>query len=334
MQNRQSAIAIQKYIRAYLVRQQLTVETLATGIVHIQIRGGADFLANIGIFELDTTRGNKQLDILSIAAKYFEGQVVGGHDFFNPVTAGGIGDKVSAEFIEFFGQHQTTVYINAGYFNNNGPTMDSFYQGYPPYAPVGPTVTNRSNHYVPLPAEYVDDFATLVFRNGTYVSLAPVLSWPGQAVFDNQKITQTPYQYATLRTAGPDAICPPGALYHADEPNPRAGIAIPDAHHPINQNRFRIAVATTTDRGPACNGFTLLEWQKVMERLSKLNNPPGQSMNLDGGSSVNMGVVIKEEKKFEVAQNKTGRYASTFLLFTNESNKDNNKESNFIKAKL
>lgn len=323
MTNDSSARMIQKMARGYLSRKEIKIKTIYQGVIHIQIRGNAASLERFGIFGIDPERGSRAVDILSIRPDLFYGRVIGGDKLFNVVKVAPFKvvtelDFTSTELLEMFGPH-TTVYINGGFFNST-----CYYKDYPEYATIGSTKTstNMAKDIIPIPEEYKNDYACLVFNDGSYVSSAPLFSSSGKVAYDANTFKAPQYQFKTLNQRG-FKPCPPGALFHAGDPNPRAGISLPGkestgekSHLMTTQNRTRIAVATATSRGSNSNGFTMFEWGNTMTRLSRLNRTESSALNLDGGASVVMGVINEGKKIFEVSQNSGGRDASTLIVFS------------------
>lgn len=316
-----SARIIQKIMRGYLVRKEIQIKSVTPGVIHIHIKGHAATLEKIGIYGINSNRGVREINVLSIAPDLFNGRVVGGDRLFNVVKAAPKdADSISSELVSVFGL-QKTVYINAGYFN-----ASCYYPSYPNHAAIGctKTPTNKQSDVVPIPQEYKKDYIRLSFADGSCVSLAPVFTSQGKIYFDDENAYKSQYQAETLLKKR-YTQCPPGALYHANIPNPRAGIILPgtiqsDMNTRPNaaQDRIRLAIATSTSRGPYSNGFTLFEWRNTLIRFNQLNVNEGSSINLDGGSSVVMGVIDEGKKVLELSQEKDGRYCSTFLAFSTQ----------------
>jgi hypothetical protein len=309
-----SAIKIQSFIRGWHLRLKLSVNSIDKDIIHIKIKGDASFFERLSITGIDASRGERQLDILSISALFFQGRVVGGEKLINIVSAS---DKDRETLLG----PEKSVYINGGFYNSL-----CFYTDYQEHSTVGltKTATHKPEDTIPIPKGYEDVYGILQFSDGSMLSSAPVLTKGSQIKFDIQLLSTLPYQFKTLLSENPPKRCPPGALFHASDPNPRAGITFSDpskieGHSALledpHTNRVRLTTGLATTRGPKSDGFTMHEWLNTLSRISRMNKARGNALNLDGGKSVVMGVSEKGKKIFEIAQDKSGRESSTFLAF-------------------
>lgn len=296
-----SATKIQALFRAHLARKRLKIESIEPGIIHVRINGNETFFKRMNI-DIEAGRGSRTVHWLSLSNLMFNGQLVGGDELLNPVRA------PESKLDEKFGGG-LTVFINGGFYNAR-----QFYPNHPEHAPVGPV--KRGSEYqgdvVPVPSDYVQHYGVLTINGADMVS-APVLSHHGEGQFDPDLLALPAYQYATISTKGGVPV-PPGALFHAGDPNPRAAIAIP--HETMPNGRVRLVANISERRGPESDGFKIDEWQALALYLCHLDNKalPGSAINLDGGASVNI-TVRGAGSPFRIAQDPKGRDSSIFLAF-------------------
>lgn len=309
MKKEDAALTIQKHYRGYLSRKNISVQQVRDGVIHTRIRGDVNLFAILDV-QIDEGRGSRFVDILSINSKVYNSKVVGGNDFLNPISCSN-NDRVKA-----FGREKHNIFINGGFFNSSGS-----YGGYSKPTPIGPTRTEQSSSFIPTPERYKDCFGKLIFDDGSFISSAPILSVSGSMVFDGNKLHEDRFNYHAVRQG--ELQLKPGDLYHSSDPNPRAGISLPEKismvidRNQARQNRIRLVAVLASGRGEKSNGFTMPEFSSLMSRLDRMNICPGESYNLDGGGSVVMGITdCKGHIVFRVAQeNENGRDSSTMIVY-------------------
>lgn len=301
------ATKIQSLFRGYHTRKYLKVGQIQPGIIHVRITGDAHFYNHLNIRGIEGGRGLRTVHWLSFSKLKFNGAVVGGDELLNPISAS------DAKRREKFGPG-LKIYINAGFFNAR-----MFYEAYPEHATVGPA--NKSGKQqidiVPIPGDYSFLYGALTIGD-SYMVAAPVLVLNGEEQFDTKLLSLPAYQYKTItkgQAAGGIPV-PPGALFHAGDPNPRAAIMIPHQDDP--HGRIRLVVNITATRGPESDGFKMDEWMYLASRLCQLDDKTkkGSALNLDGGASVVLTVEDDEQLYHRTVQDPSGRDSSTFLRFT------------------
>ena len=77
-----SAMRIQKWFRGACVRRNISVGSVADGVVHTRLQGTAEVFSHFGIDNIDTYYGSKRIDILALPASTHEGYVVGGDNAY------------------------------------------------------------------------------------------------------------------------------------------------------------------------------------------------------------------------------------------------------------
>lgn len=306
----ESLIRIQAYIRAANARREILVESLGEGIVHIRVRGNAEVFSRIGI-ELENRGTNpRMVDILSIDPKAFTSKAVGGDKLFNPVAS------TPEDRASLFGNAEKNVFINGGFFN-----ASTSFPEFPEFTPIGPTKTAKNDEElktIPVPEKYEENYTKITFEDGSYISTAPKLSERGTPQFGISEQSQEKFRYEQVREG---IVKPkPGDLFHASDPNPRAGISFPGSSAEMEESagQIRLVTALSTGRGPDSEGFTMQEFSSTMARLDRMNPVPGDSFNLDGGGSVALGITDNQGNMlFQSAQNAPeGRASSTMLVFS------------------
>jgi|GEM_PF-7121892 len=326
-QQNQAAHQIQAFLKGVVARKQISVHRVAPGVLHIHLHGDENLFGRISI-PIYPKKRKRTVDIFSIDSNQYKGSAIGGAQFFHPVSAS------DEERQAFLGKGQQNVFINGGFFNDgNG------YSDFAAPVPIGPTCTSHTQDFIPIPENYQDQFSSVAFEDGSYISVAPVLTQSGISRFPSELENLKRFNYKTVRKK--EVEPKPGDLFHASEPNPRAGIVTPRQHkvpaasptEPIislaNRDRIRLVVArTTTKRGPRNNGFTMSEWANVLTRLSKMNSQPGETFNLDGGRSVAMGITDHQGKIIRlISQVPEGHGVSTLLTFQHTEKAKNSHSS-------
>jgi len=316
---------LQSHVRGQQARSHVSVSSVGdSGIVHVQIKGDAGTFEKVGIDNMNTSNGPKELHYLSVPSQGFQPHAVGGDKpYFDKDMQGGVPDEYSQQSLVSNSAPGSSshAFINGGYFNVAGRANKNL----PEHAPIGETATPSGNgesdtpggkkiEHIPHPAEYEDDYRTITFKDGSKLTTAPILSdHGGRAAFPQEKLLDPKYRYQ-----GRDKD-KPGVLKHAQHPNPRSGVSFPGAIS--SENAYRLAAGFTPpgqQRGSASSGFTMPEWSTAMARMDRLNQNPGGSLNLDGGGSAALGVVNSEgEKLFDKRQNNE-QAASTLLSLSSD----------------
>ncbi len=308
-------------------REQVSVRRVAPGVIHIQLCGDESLFARLGV-SVQAGRGKRRVDILSIDTNQYEGHATGGMEIFNPVATN---DEHRQTIL---GTSEYNVFINGGFFNANTRHI-----GFPDYMPIAPTHTPQTQNFVPAPENYQDQFGSIGFKDGSHISVAPILVQSGISKFPNELEKEDRFNFETIR--GKNIEVKPGELLHASDPNPRAGIVTPKQREDFanssteatpsssKQDRVRLAIAKATSRGKNSDGFTMSKWANTLSHLSKMNKNPGTGFNLDGGASAVMGITDNYGKiTHKISQEATGRDVSTMLTFQRiAANDEKNQKS-------
>ncbi|MGV3345139.1 hypothetical protein ACGVWS_05095 [Enterobacteriaceae bacterium LUAb1] len=306
-----SATIIQKHYRGYLTRKKIHIRHIADGVIHIRIQGDEPLFALIDI-EIDAKRGARSLDVLSVNPAKYQSRACGGDKFLNPIAI------TDAKRRKILGSTSQNIFINGAFFNSSGD-----YEGFEKFIPVGQTNTTQCHNFIPAPHNYADCFGQITFDDTSYISAAPLLSRQGVNQFPTKRLAEPRFSFETVRSGLHQLR--PGDLYHAGDPNPRAGISMPDKNFitiPTNiprnrQDRIRLVAVLASKRGADSDGFTMSEFASAMARFDRMNIHLGQAWNLDGGGSVIMGTTDSQGKiTFIVAQEKEkGRDSSTMIVY-------------------
>jgi insecticidal toxin complex protein TccC len=285
-----AAMKIQAMVRGTQAREHVSVRTVADGVIHTRLRGDSATFARVGIESLNTDNGPKMLDVLALRSDKFQGHVVGGDRLYVNVLIDK--DKRQHSYGSVLGRKLPKqllhVYINGGYFNVQR-WADKHKS---PHVPIGDTVSigGKPMDSIPVPQHYRNRYTSISFEDKSMVTCGPVLSEKGLTTFNDKDLLNPDYQFQ-------NKIIKPGELNHAQHPNPRSAMSIPDTVSP--QDSYRLAVATTPDqkRGSEGTGFTMPEWSRVAARFDRMNQSPGLSINLDGGASSTMGMIGQNSER-------------------------------------
>jgi insecticidal toxin complex protein TccC len=272
-----------------------------TGIVHVQIKGDANTFQSVGIDNMNTGNGPKELHYLSVPSERFQGHVLGGNKTYWDKDLPGtyVPNDYAQQLLvsRSVPEAKSHAFINGSFFN----VANRANKHLPVYTPIGDTATPGGEEVtsIPPPSGFHDDYIATTFNDGSKITTAPILSDRGVPTFPHEKLNSPKYQYQ-----GSDRD-KPGVLKHAAHPNPRSGVSLPGAISSGNAYRLAAGFTPSTEQfGSQSSGFTMPEWSTTMARLDRLNQTPGGSLNLDGGSSTALGVVNSNgEKLFDKRQN-------------------------------
>ncbi len=103
---------------------------------------------------------------------------------------------------------------------------------------------------------------------------APILISKGEVVFLKSRLEEERFQWQEIEAkAGLEpGACPPGSLYHADQPNPRSAIGI--------DSEGKVYFVTVLGREENREGLTLPSMALLMKKIGCV-----EALNLDGGYS-------------------------------------------------
>jgi hypothetical protein len=313
-----------------LARSKVSVTPVGnSGITHVKIKGDSDVFDSVGIKNMNTANGPKELHYLSVPANNFQGRVIGGGDRYYDAETKEQRDKLLGPTEH---SQQSLVastspspestshaFINGSYFNMGkaDPTK-------PEHTPIGETATGEGKRTsLPVPRKYLNDYGTLSIGSSKVTS-GPVLSKNGKEKFPEEKLENPKYKYDNKKIR-------PGALEHAEHPNPRSGISVPGksangrassnnaSKDDGKQDASRLAVGLSGEqRGAESTGFTMPEWSRAMTRLDQMNKNPGSSLNLDGGNSSALGVVDSQGNKLLDVRKDKDQGVSTLIAFSDK----------------
>jgi hypothetical protein len=300
----------------------ISIETLAGDICHIKINTQrAAYLSAIGIHNISEVARDgdvvgRTIDVLTMPAKKYFASLRGGDGLYGPRT------KEFDDLIKSDGRAKDGsiyVYTEGGFFNSD-------YRGdrnISAYAPIGLNkVGAQPIESGAISVEYEQDYLSIdMNRPGNVANTltsAPFLYYQGKK-FTPDKLDDEAYQYVRKKGG-------PGKLLHANNRNPRGFKILPegDAKN-FHQDDEVMSVLTLSDalRGHANNGTRLDDLSNIAAAFAKSNPTPSVAINLDGGDSVQMGVV--EIKNGEVnyirhiGQSEDVRRNSTFIFLRRNS---------------
>lgn len=253
----------------------VNVNTVAPGIISVNITGGNELFARMGIPLTRHVEGDRKLSYLSIDSSY-RTKISGGEAPVylksNPQGAIGADKKLN--------KSSTTAYINGGFYN----MLQKADAASPTYASIGKNlIDSKEKASVSIPLVHRSDYAKVGMDDGSMIFSGPVLSREGVQTFTSQDLKKGRFQF----NSSTDSV---GAFGHADQPNPRSGISFPKAGKA--SARTRVAVGLADSRSLNSPGYVMDEWAGVMARLDRMNvGAPGWAVNLDGGGSSALGVM-------------------------------------------
>lgn len=279
-----AATVVQSWFRGEMVRRLIRVRTVAPGAVHVSLHGDRAFLKRIGIRDVGQNGVPRLIDYVALdSGAYRSGVAIPDLDATtNVATLSGakLAERIGAKARAF-------AYINGTFFNASQRASACHASN----APIGEVrIPGMAIDCVPISKDYQRDFESRRFDDSSSLTCGPVLSREGRAVFDEKTAKQARFHHL----GRPDV---PGMLRHANDPHARAALSMPLSGDSPSGNRVRLMVACSGLRGREMDGFTLVEWGRVTARLDRLNPMPSCSLNLDGGRSVNLGVVDRQGRK-------------------------------------
>lgn len=318
LREQQAATSIQNAVRGYQSRQFLKVTQPAPGITHVRIKGNATALEQVGIGPVNTTHGPKEIQYLRLDGNRFNAHVIGGNRIFADVDMGDGRRSNGALVAAKLGDGDKPVaYINGGFYN----AMNAADRSRPRHAPIGTTTTHDGQklNAVPVPIQYRDVYRSVGFADGSNYTSGPVLAEDGHATFPEVTLGKRRFQF-------PNVPIKPGELSHAEHPNPRAAVSIPENPGPGRDYRLAVALSNGKVRGAKDTGMTMPEWSRAMARLSSLNRDKaarltpesarGLALNNDGGPSVMIGVVESKPGNLVDIRQVDDPRTSTLLAFS------------------
>jgi hypothetical protein len=194
-----------------------------------------------------------------------------------------------------------------------GPNIPTNYQDNYALLHFNREGTPRVTPYTDITHQDSETQRRLVESTTTAVTSGPILSRDGQPQFPASNLNEPRYQYGMLRgklEGNNDIQCPPGALYHASDRNPRSAIIVPNE----SRQDARVSLLYVVGRGQGGAGMTMPELARTTARLGNSRGDIG--LNLDGGNSSLVGTKRSEENTFNYhAQFREGRDSATMILF-------------------
>lgn len=324
LRERESAAKeIQALWRGHLQRKEVQVRTIGDGLVHVQIRGGAELLAKLGVPGIHTPEP-KSIDYVAIDPAKYTAQLAGDGSSYHAKS------KPAAQTVQTLlgGKPQAEadwhVVVNAMFFNMLQRT--SFQ--HPEASTIGEAIIPGATlpPHLPVPAGYEDSFLTHRFSDGSMMTIGPELCRDGAVSFGPERLQEERFQWKG------DAGFRPGMLSHANHPNPRVVLVLPgepggDAPQPspAQMDRIRAAIVIKAPglTGANANGLDFPEAAQLANRLAQLNETPGgQGIALDGGQSAMLLALKKDAdgtrtKVLELAQSKGAR-SPTYIVFSHK----------------
>lgn len=300
--------------RGRSIRQQLRVGSLGPGLVSVRINGDQRFLEKIGLSDAFLghafkAHGRQQLAYIALDESRFTGRVIADGSrglALTQMNRADMDDLVSAT-------GRTVVCINGGFFNHHRLAAADMVE----CASIGVSLSHGEKMpHLPLPDGYVDDYIKIHFKDGSLLETAPALSCEGQPLISEEKMREPRYGSSKELTGDRDPVIP-GQLRHAREAHPRAAISASLS----GDGRTRLVVGLDHGRRPLAEkrasdaGYTLLVWSRVMARIDRLETPANSSINLDGGGSAAVMVMMPDGSKTTQAQAASGRPIANFLAF-------------------
>ena len=227
-----------------------------------------------------------------------------------------------------------TAVINGGYFQHIPDFSD--------YAkPVGPTKgrkkTEDRESFLPIPKPYCNDYRTLNVDNEVGISSGPKLE---SSRGKKKKFKDDRFQ---RHNQNQDEYSEVGNLNHASDKNPRAAISIFPPKNEVPGDVIMHTLTTGnaprggTDHPP--RGATMNEWQDITTQGSyqykpdkkkagniKQRNQRPSTLNLDGGKSVYMGITRGNEETNQIASQQPNPTGVSNIIFAGGGQENEGKE--------
>lgn len=197
------------------------------------------------------------------------------------------------------GDKTTVALINGGFYNMAGRADAT--AAY--HATIGASRTAAcSMPSLHIPEAYKNDYVYIELEDGSSMFAAPQLGKNGNPMFMEDRLNNPAYRVpADFDFA--DSFIAPGTLRHAADRNPRSAVSLPSEP---GRGRARLVVGLAKARG-ADQGYSLVEWSRLVARIDRLASPANASFNLDGGFSASLVVRDKNHLPVVTAQATRGR---------------------------
>jgi len=291
----ESVTRIQKMYRGAKVRETLKIQSIAPGMLKVDIRGRKELFDRISLRNdnILATKFHDPSDITYLSLAWnFEGQVQGGNETYRipEMTGQELKASLTSPLPGFI------AYINGGFFNCGQAASKS----QPQHATMGECmVAGKEMPSIPIEGEHKADYYKIHFINDgvqSAVTAGPLLN-RGVALFTK---FEPRHEYKLRHTPRP------GVMDHAATRNPRSVLIRPQKEKAKDPgNRTRLLVCLAKGRGETSSGLDMFELERLSRRLNRMNKNPGESCALDGGKSVVLGVLDENGNKiFETSQNK------------------------------
>lgn len=281
--------------------QGVRVRTVAPGIIAVDIRGGNELFNRMGVGLGREIRGDRELTYLSLDSS-LRGKIAGGKRMVGLNDSHGMDIKSAAKLRTA----DAVAYINGGFFNMDGLADPDASD----HASIGRnSIDGRARESVDVPTLYKGYYEKVQMPDGSMIQAGPSLASGGQPTFTQDMLEDHLFQFSSNTAT-------PGKLGHAEHPNARSGISRPRVS--VAGSRTRLVVGLANSRDTTSPGYTMPEWSRVMARLDRLNISDSSSVNLDGGSSISLGVVgAKGEHLLERwMPGQRGKEVGNFIAFS------------------
>ncbi|EDW0052141.1 RHS repeat protein [Salmonella enterica] len=270
-----AAIKIQSAFRGYLTRKAVSVKNIH-GVIHTHISSSGHITLP------ENTRGREVQSRLRIGASYDSLLVQGGagnFDVYHKPDNAPVMNTTS--LLELNNVSGTKAFLNGGFFANNeslimpsGEVTGEKFKGHI----IGPAPERHNK--VEIPIQWRKDYAVLVKNDVELLASGPRLS--GETI----NFTSDLYLYKGERfSSHPGKVNPlsklQGNLAHSGNPNPRAALSL------SSSGDIRMHTLSTDDYSRD-KGGTMTEWRDIVNAMA----PGADSVNMDGGASMSMGIII------------------------------------------
>ncbi|EJD7605399.1 RHS repeat protein [Salmonella enterica] len=270
-----AAIKIQSAFRGYLSRKAVSVKNIH-GVIHTHISSSGHITLP------ENTRGREVQSRLRIGASYDSLLVQGGagnFDVYHKPDNAPVMNTTS--LLELNNVSGTKAFLNGGFFANNeslimpsGEVTGEKFKGHI----IGPAPERHNK--VEIPIQWRKDYAVLVKNDVELLASGPRLS--GESI----NFTSDLYLYEGERfSSHPGGVNPlsklQGNLAHSGNPNPRAALSL------SSSGDIRMHTLSTDDYSRD-KGGTMTEWRDIVNAMA----PGADSVNMDGGASMSMGIII------------------------------------------
>jgi hypothetical protein len=269
-----AATRLQAIFRGWAVRKQVSVRSLAPGIISTEINPSTGQQPLVAPFDSPLA---KIQGLIQPGATYNRLRVVKGALQGGVFGTGNGGLPVSPDVLAKQAP-STTAVINGGYFvhkagleTDRGEVIDGIGR------PVGPTST-RDDH-TPIADPWQQYYGQVTVGGNVGVSSGPLLALNGakQALPDDNRFK---YRVDGIENHLNKRA---GALTHASDANERAAISI--------DNQDDVIMHTLTAKGARHLGVNMEKWQALTTLGSNPHDKTyASTLNLDGGGSVFMGI--------------------------------------------